>query len=63
MGPYKRGGGGPSDQSYVIKQQQKKEKIEKKTKTKMESRSYNEMVVEATATLADNHTWTNIKPE
>ena len=43
----------------MTKQQKKREKIE----TKMESRSYNEMVVEATTTLADNHTWTNIKPE
>jgi len=32
-------------------------------KRKMESKSYTKMVEEAKATLADNNTWTNIKPE
>ena len=45
-----------------MNRKQTREKIKRKTK-KMESRSYNEMMEEATATLADNHTWTNIKPE
>ena len=61
MGAYIRGGG-PPNQSYVT--QQTREKIlETKAKEDMESKSYEEMVEEATATLADNHTWTNIKPE
>merc|ERR1711994_800418 len=34
-----------------------------KLKSKMESKSYTKMVDEARATLADNNTWTNIKPE
>ena len=46
------------DQLYVSRLTE--EKILRK---KMESKSYTKMVEEAKATLADNNTWTNIKPE
>ena len=59
-GPYKRGLGGQTNNQMWPSSRTRSKSA---TREKMESKSYNEMMAEATATLADNHTWSNIKPE